>query len=104
MSSVPNMKPVDALNRLIEIATSYAVSQTFFTACNLGLFEQLSHGATTVADLSPKLGIHPQGCERLLAVLRHLGLVERDGELYRNSEVSSFCTSKSPVPLEPISM
>ena len=49
MNSVPNMKPVDALNRLIEIATSYAVSQTFFTACNLGLFEQLSHGAMTAA-------------------------------------------------------
>jgi hypothetical protein len=40
----------------------------------------------------------------LLAVLRHLGLVEREGELYRNTEVSSFCTSRSAISLEPLSM
>jgi len=29
------MKPIEALNRVVEIATSYWVSQVFFTACKL---------------------------------------------------------------------
>jgi acetylserotonin N-methyltransferase len=97
-------KPIAALNRLIEISTSYGVSQVFFTACQLGLFEQLGNGPMAADELSRKLNLHPRGCERLLAVLRHLGLVERDGEVYRNTEVSSYCTSGSPVHLEALSM
>jgi 3-hydroxy-5-methyl-1-naphthoate 3-O-methyltransferase len=104
MQSTAGMKPVEALNRLLDIATSYCVSQAFFTACDLGLFERLSHGAMTAEDLGQKLNIHPHGCARLLAVLRHLGLVEREGEQYRNTEVSSYCTSQSAVPLGPVSM
>lgn len=104
MKPAEAMKPVEALNRLIAIATSYCVSQTFFTACQLGLFEQLSQGAMTAEDLSQKLNIHPDGCARLLAVLRHLGLVEREGELYRNTAVSYYCTAQASVSLEPISM
>jgi len=98
------LKPVEALNRLVEIVNGYAVSQTFFSACRLGLFEQLSKGPATADDLSERLSIHPNGCRRLLVALAHLGLVEREDGLYRNSEVGNFCTSKSPVPLEPISM
>ena len=104
VNAVPGTKPIEALNRVVEIASSFCVSQVFFTACKLGLFEQLSHGASSAEDLSLKLNIHPHGCARLLAALRHLGLVERDGELYHNTEVGSYCTSQSPVPLEAISM
>jgi SAM-dependent methyltransferase len=92
------------LNRLVEISTSYCVSQVFFTACTLGLFEQLSGGPLTADALSGKLDIHPQGCLRLLAALRNLGLVDRDGELYSNTQFGSYCTSQSSVPLEALSM
>ena len=37
------------------------------------------------------------GARRLLMALKHLELVERENEHYRNSELGSFCTSKSPV-------
>ena len=104
MKPMKALKPVEALNRLVEIVNGYAVSQTFFSACRLGLFEQLSKGPATADDLSERLSIHPNGCRRLLVALAHLGLVEREDGLYRNSEVGNFCTSKSPVPLEPISM
>jgi ubiquinone/menaquinone biosynthesis C-methylase UbiE len=104
MKPMKALKPVQALNRLVEIASGYAVSQTFFTACRLGLFEQLSKGPATAEDLSQRLSIHPNGCRRLLVALAHLGLVEREDGLYQNSELGNFCTSKSPVPLEPISM
>jgi hypothetical protein len=35
------MEPLGALNRLNETAGSFMVTQTFATACNLGVFEQL---------------------------------------------------------------
>jgi hypothetical protein len=98
------MKPLEALNRLVEIATSFCVSQTFSTACNLGLFEELSKGPATAEDLSQRINIHPNGCRRLLVALTHLGLVERENGLYRNSELGHFCTSQSPVALEPLAM
>lgn len=99
-----HMKPLEALNRILEIASSYLVSQIFFTACSLGLFEELSKGPVTAEDLSQRINIHPNGCRRLLAALAHLGLVEQQDGLYHNSELGNFCTSKSPVPLEPLSM
>jgi hypothetical protein len=98
------MKPIEALSRLNEIATSFLVSQTFFTACNLGLFEELSNGPVTAEDLGSRLNIHPDGCQRLLVALKQLGLVERENDRYWNSEVAGFLTSQSPVALEPISM
>src|ERR687895_1789127 len=104
MEPLKAMKPLEALNRLLEIANGFCVSQTFFTACTLGLFEELSKGPATAEALSQRINIHPNGCRRLLVALTHLGLVERENDVYRNSELGNFCTSKSPVVLEPISM
>jgi acetylserotonin N-methyltransferase len=98
------MKPVEALNRLLEFATDFCVSQTFFTACNLGLFEQLGQEPATADGLAQKLHIHPEACRRLLMVLVHLALVQRENNVYRNSELGQYCTSKAPTSLEPISM
>ena len=44
MHPVKALKPLEALNRLLQIATRYCVSQTFFTVCNLGLFEEMGKG------------------------------------------------------------
>lgn len=98
------MKPLEALNRLNEIAASFMVTQTFSAACNLGVFEELSHGPTTAEGLARKLCVHPDACQRLLVALKQLGLVDRAKDGYRNSELGDFLTSKSPVPLEPLSM
>ena len=98
------MKPVEALNRLNEIAVSFMVTQTFCAACNLGVFEELSHGPTSAEDLARKLSVHPDGCRRLLVALKQLGLVDRTSDRYQNSELGGFLTSASPVQLEPLSM
>ena len=98
------MKPVEALNRLNEIATSFMVAHTFSTACNLGVFEELSREPTMAEDLARKLNIHSDGCRRLLVALNQLGLVDGANGRYRNSDLGDFLTSKAPVPLEPLSM
>jgi len=91
------MKPVEALNRLTEIGFGYCVSRTLVTGCELGVFDQLGKGPATIEELSGRLGIQPQVCRRLLMALRQLGLVERDGDPFGNSELGSFCTSQSPL-------
>jgi hypothetical protein len=104
MKPVEPMTPLTALNRLNEIATSFLASQVFFSACNLGLFEQLGKQAATAEELGRKLSIHPEGCRRLLAPLAQIGLVSREEERYRNSELAGFLTSQSAVELEPLSV
>ena len=98
------MKPIEALNRLNDIAASFMVTQAFSAACNLGVFEELSRGPSTAEDLARKLSVHPDGCRRLLAVLRQLDLVEPTSDRCRNSELDDFLTSQSAVPPEPLSM
>ena len=96
-------KPVQALNRLLDIITGYCAAQAFLAGCKLSLFEELSQGATTASDLARRVKIHPEGCRRLLVVLAKLGLVQRQGVLYRNSELGQFCSSKSTVNLAALS-
>jgi hypothetical protein len=98
------MKPVEALNRLTEIVTSFCASQMFAASCTLGLFDQLAAGPATAEELGERLGINPNGCRRLLVALLQLGLLDREGDRYRNSELGTFLTSTSRVPLEPLAM
>jgi hypothetical protein len=106
-SSQPQEAEIDAiaaLNRLTELATSYGVSQIFRTACQVGVFEQLQDGPLSAEELAPRTQLHPDGCRRLLAALRQLGLVDDDDGRFRNSDVGQFLTSGSPLQLEPLSM
>ncbi len=103
ITSELGLKPVQALNRLLDIVTGYCAAQAFLAACKLGLFEELSQRAATAEDLAGRANIHPVGCRRLLVALAKLGLVERDGELYRNSELGQYCSSKSAVNFEALS-
>ena len=104
MKTTTTIEPIVALNRLLEIATAFSVSQTFFAACNLGIFEALDNALATAEELAQQVGIHPQGCRRLLMSLQESGLIEQDQERYCNSALGAFCTSTSVVPLEALSM
>lgn len=99
LQQTPTIAPLQALSRLFEIANGYCVSQAFFTACELGVFEELSRTPASPEDLAGRIKIHPVGCRRLLEVLRHLGLVELKDSLYRNSSLGQHCTSRAPVNL-----
>jgi acetylserotonin O-methyltransferase len=104
MYAAKTLDSVDALNRILDIATAFWKSQTFFTACQLGVFEALGTAPATAADLAQRLGLDPLACRRLLLPLRELGLVEQDEDRFQNSALGSFCTSTSTVPLEAVSM
>lgn len=90
------LAPIDALNRLREIGLGFAVSQSFFAACEMGVFDRLAEKPGTAADLGGRLGIEPEGCRRLLVVLHRLGLVERRGDEFSNSELGGYLRADSP--------
>lgn len=56
------------------------------SALRIGLFEALAEKALSVADLARKLDISPQGAERMVELLSATGYLEKNGELYGNSE------------------
>jgi hypothetical protein len=94
--------PVDALNQLNEIATHYCESQMFFAGCSLGIFEALTMGPATAAELAQRLGFHEEAGHRLMAGLWQAGLLTREGERFANSGVGIYLTSSAPVPLTPL--
>jgi len=96
--------PAQALNRLTEISLGFCFSQVLFTAIQLGLFEELAAGPAGTEELAQKLKIHPQGCRRLLAALRHLGLIESDDGRWRNSAIAEYLTSRSRYPFRALTM
>src|SRR5262245_40270756 len=91
--------PIQALNHLLEIVTAYCSTQAFVSACKVGIFEQLSSGPATAEDLAKRTNIHPVGCRRLLVALTKIGLIERDGDSFKNSEIGKYCSSKGPLDL-----
>lgn len=95
--------PIDALNRLRELGLSFAVSQAFFAGCQMGLFDLLAQGPASHEALAKRLGIHPEGCRRLLVVLHRLGLVERRRDEYANGELAAFLTTDSPYQMRGLS-
>jgi hypothetical protein len=94
-----SLKPLDALNRLVDLATGFCRAQTFFAACNLGVFEALGKQHSTSQALATKLSLHPDATRRLLFALTQLGLIEQNGNLFSNTGLGEYCTSESAVPM-----
>src|SRR5262245_29232706 len=93
-----------SLVRLTEIAWMSVNSQAFAAAFELGVFEALATASLTPEELAERIEIRPTGCRRLLLVLEGVGLVERDGERFRNSSLGQLCSSKSAINLGPVAI
>ncbi len=57
MSTTEKPRPINALNVLNEIVSRYCESQMLMTACQLGIFEQLSSGPASAAELAARLNL-----------------------------------------------
>jgi hypothetical protein len=95
-------EPLQAPNRLAEIITAYMQTQAFVSACKLGLFDAMADVPGWAEDLAGRFKIHPVACRRLLVALAHMGLVNREGALFSNSNIGKYCASQSSVNLGPI--
>jgi hypothetical protein len=99
MAASDSDKLAQAQLRLMNVAFGFVTSQAFVSAHDLGFFDALTTTPAAIDDVAARVGLRPVACRRLLMLLVSLGLVERDGDGFRNSELGELCSSRSPVKL-----
>jgi SAM-dependent methyltransferase len=89
----PKIAPVVPQNapnslQIFELATGFMRAKHLFVAGELGIFEKLADGAVTLDELAARLGT-PRRTTRIVAdAVTALGLLDREGDKYRNSAVA----------------
>jgi predicted O-methyltransferase YrrM len=82
---------------ILQVATGFWASQALLTAVDLKLFTILFGGPKTAAEAAQEAGADPVAVEALLDANCALGFVHRQGDRYRNDEVSNaFLVEGSP--------
>jgi SAM-dependent methyltransferase len=84
---------------IFRIATGFMASKHLFAAAGIGLFEKLAGGAMTLDELATACGV-PRRTVRISAdAMLSLGLLEREGARYRNSDAAAaFLSGSGPGP------
>jgi hypothetical protein len=73
-----------------KLANAFCHAQLLLTADELGLFADLAaHGPSTVDQILERLGLDGRGLRDFLSGLVLLGLIELDGDRYRNADVAT---------------
>jgi SAM-dependent methyltransferase len=94
--------PVVTPEPIFEIATGFMAAKHLFVANEVGLFEQLAGRPATLEQLAERTGIATERVRILADAMCTLGLVEREGDRYRNGPVAAaFLTGAGPVDLRP---
>jgi hypothetical protein len=86
----------------MQIALGFMAAKHLFAACEVGLFEALAEGPATLDKLTQRLGI-PRRTARITAdAMVALGLLQRDGDAYRNGPAAAaFLSGSTPADLRP---
>jgi hypothetical protein len=71
--------------RIFQLGLGFWASKVVLTGVELGLFTDLAHGPTSAEELRTRLGLGSRGTRDFFDALVALGLLEREGEAYRNS-------------------
>ncbi len=83
---------------IMRIAQGFMAAKHLFTATAIGLFEALADGPATLDVIAAKCRI-PQRTLRISAdAMARLGLLQRDGDHYRNSPSTAAFLSGAPGP------
>lgn len=82
-ATVPRPTTPDGILRL---GNAFCDAKALLTGVELGLFTALADGPADLEEVRSALDLHGRGLWDLLNLLVALGLLERDGERYRNTE------------------
>lgn len=88
MKNAAEPKKIHSPAELLEIAVGYQKSQVLFTFAELKLADLLSGKKSKTAEIAKKLKIHPLAAERFLNACVAIGLLEKKGDFYTNSDLS----------------
>lgn len=84
-----NLEVVSSPVPLMHLATSFWAFKTLAAAHELDIFTRLSGSAgTTANELAHTLNIHERPAEMLLTACSALGLLQKQGERYHNSQLA----------------
>src|SRR5688500_9115099 len=73
-----------------QLALAYRSSAIFFAASNLDVFTHLSNGPLTGAEMAERCGTAPEPTRLMLESCADAGLLERDGDRFRNTPTTDF--------------
>jgi hypothetical protein len=79
---------------IMRIAVGFMAAKHLFTASAIGLFENLADGLATVDGLALKCGVPYRTLRISVDAMVSLGLLEREGDCYRNSAVAAAYLSR----------
>lgn len=71
---------------LNEMGLAFMSSGVLMAAMELDLFTELSKKPASIPALAPRLGITERGAEKFLTCCLSLGLVKREGDVFKNAE------------------
>ena len=85
---------------IFDLATGFMRAKHLFAASELGVFEALGEGPATIDALAARLKI-PRRTTRIIAdAVTALGLLERHGDEYRNSNLAqAYLSGRGPVDM-----
>jgi SAM-dependent methyltransferase len=87
---------------IMRLASGFMAAKHLFAASELGLFEALAGSPATIDALAARVGLTRRAARISADAMVALGLLERDGEQYRNSETAEvFLTGRTPADLRP---
>jgi SAM-dependent methyltransferase len=71
--------------RLQNLSYGHKQAATLMAAVELDLFTKISQGASRLSEIAVAVGINPLNAERLVVACTALGLIEKEGEDYKNA-------------------
>jgi hypothetical protein len=74
---------------LLEIVNAYRKSRIILSAHELNIFTFLGNDSLSSATIAEKIGTHPRATDRLMNALVAIGLLEKSGSLFTNTDFSS---------------
>jgi len=94
-------KKIDTV-RLQNLSYGHKQSATLRAAIQLDLFTGVSEGAGNVSQIAASLGLSSLNAERLAVACTALGLLEKEGDQYRNAaDVERFLVREKPTYIGP---
>ncbi len=87
---------------IMRVATGFMAAKHLFAANELGLFEALAESPATIEALAARTGLTRRAARISADAMVALGLLERDDDLYRNSEATAtFLAGRAGPDLRP---
>ncbi|HVE46159.1 MAG TPA: methyltransferase [Acidimicrobiales bacterium] len=87
---------------IMRLASGFMAAKHLFAANELGMFEALGESPANLDALAARTGLTPRAARISADAMVALGLLEREGDTYRNGEVAAtYLAGRTPADLRP---